>query len=120
MGRYKKFAFVGLLIAGVGFGVGAAFVPPLISLSATCLAGAVAVLRVEPRAEQSERREHPRILDNDNLRSDSSGENLEVDLHIHGARMHHHPRRLVEPFDQPNHGSDNDDSASRRKPRHKI
>jgi len=106
---------LGLLIAGVGFGIGAAFVPPLISLSATCLAGAVAALRVEPRAEEAEGQDRPQALD-----SDSSGENMEVDLHIHGRHIHHHPRPLVEPFNQVDNASDDDNGARRRQPRHNF
>ncbi len=117
MSRYKKAAFATLIIAGIGFGIGAAFVPPLIALSTICLAGAVAVLRVEPRAERLEHPGRPLAHDNDIPRSDSSGENLEVDLHIHGRRMHHHPRPLVEPFNQIEHKSDRDYSASNCKPR---
>jgi hypothetical protein len=117
MSRYKKAAFATLIVAGIGFGIGAAFVPPLIALSTICLAGAVAVLRVEPREARPEALARPVAPDNDNPRSDSSGENLEVDLHIHGARMHHHPRRSVHSLNEVDNKSDRDYSAASRKPR---
>lgn len=117
MGRYKKLAFAGLLIAGVGFGIGAAFCPPLISLSAACIAGAVSVVQIQFREDRSPDRSHPQRYESDSPPSDSSSENLELNVRIGG--LHHHHKPSIKAIDHVDNKSDADHSTTRRKPRNK-
>jgi hypothetical protein len=119
--KLKKVAFYGLLVAGVGLCVGGVFVPPLIPVGATLLAGAVAVAQNLTQSTQLQpqqaRRVRPRaavieIVDQGNQSSDS----LEVDLHIeHRKHLSHRlPKTFPEPTQRQEVDSKDDCNSSER------
>ena len=84
--KLKSVAFWGLLAGGLGCGIGAIFVPPLVAVSVACLSGAAAVAQVR---EPSQRVDPTPTPAGPAPESSESASQTEFDLHLRLGKNRH-------------------------------